>query len=154
NPPGRAPPTPRRRSRRAPGFAAGRLRSPVHPVSLHSAPARPRPVVLVYNGSTMRSPRRLLIIVAAYTALCLFIAGVNALTYMPTGGQANWRISIERSLAEWYLWALVTPAILWLAKRRPITRRTVVGNGSIHLVAMVLVGIAKAIADQYVRRLL
>ena len=108
----------------------------------------------MYNGSTMRSPRRLLIIVAGYTALGLFIAVANSLTYMTTGGQPNWRISVERSLAEWYLWALVTPAILWLAKWRPITRRTVVVNGSIHLVAMVVVGIAKAIADQYVRRLL
>jgi two-component system LytT family sensor kinase len=108
----------------------------------------------VYKGRIMRASRRLLLIVAGYTALGLFIAVANSLTYMTTGSPANWQISIERSLAEWYLWALVTPAILWLAERRPITRRTLVVNGSIHLAAMLVVGIAKALADQYVRRLL
>jgi two-component system LytT family sensor kinase len=102
----------------------------------------------------MRPSRRLLLIFAAYTALGLFIAVANSLTYMTTGNPANWRISIERSLAEWYLWALVTPAILWLAERRPITRRTLVVNGSIHFAAMLVVGIAKARADQYLRVLL
>jgi signal transduction histidine kinase len=108
----------------------------------------------VYNGKAMRGSRRLLFIVAGYTALGLFIAVANSLTYMTTGSPPNWRISIERSLAEWYLWALVTPATLWLAERRPITRRTLVMNGSIHLVAMLVVGVAKVVADQYVRQLM
>src|SRR5262245_41585010 len=102
----------------------------------------------------MRPSRRLLLIFGAYTALGLFIAVANSLTYMTTGYAPNWRISIERSLAEWYLWALVTPLILWLAGRRPITRRTFVVNGSIHLAAMLVVGISKAQADQFVRKLL
>jgi LytS/YehU family sensor histidine kinase len=63
---------------------------------------------------------------AGWTALALFFAAGNSLTYKSTGRPANWALSIERSLAEWWPWAAATPAIAWLAWRFPVRapRRT------------------------------
>jgi two-component sensor histidine kinase len=97
---------------------------------------------------------RLWAIFAGYTALGLFIAAANSLTYLSTGGAANWIPSIKRSLGEWYGWALLTPLILRLAERRPIHRGTLARNGTIHLAVALTISVLKVYMDGWIRRAL
>jgi two-component system, LytTR family, sensor kinase len=106
---------------------------------------------VVYNFGVGARLRLLPAIFLGYTALGLFLAAANSLTYVSTGGAPNWEASIKRSLAEWYAWAALTPLILYLADRFPLTRRTLIRNGALHLAAMLVVGILKLIVDQQIR---
>ena len=95
-----------------------------------------------------------LAILGGYTALALFLAAANYLTYLSTSGTAYWWPTLKRSVGEWYAWAALTPLILYLARRCPIDRGTLVRNGAIHVAAMVVIGIFKLFLDQRVRMLL
>jgi len=85
---------------------------------------------------------------AGWTALALFFAVSASLTYRSTGRAANWTLSLERSLVEWWLWALVTPLIVWLARRCPLDypwpRRAV----AVHLAAGVAIALLKTAAER------
>jgi hypothetical protein len=103
----------------------------------------------------MRSRLRgFLAILGGYTALALFLAAANYLTYLSTSGTAYWWPTLKRSAGEWYAWAALTPLILYLARRWPIDRGTVVRASAIHVAAMVVIGIFKLFLDQRVRILL
>src|SRR5262249_3981019 len=64
-----------------------------------------------------RSLRLWIAIATGWTALALFFAISTSLTYVSTGRPANWTLSIERSLLEWWAWALLTPLVVWVARR-------------------------------------
>jgi signal transduction histidine kinase len=70
-----------------------------------------------------RRVRIWLAIWGGWTALALFFAVSASLTYLSTGRPGNWALSIRRSLLEWWLWALLTPIVVALARRYPIDRR-------------------------------
>ena len=85
---------------------------------------------------------------SGWTSLALFFAVSASLTYLSTGRPASWTLSIQRSLVEWWLWALLTPLVVWLARRFPLDRRRVWRHGSIHLAAGFVVATAKVVADR------
>jgi two-component system, LytTR family, sensor kinase len=87
-------------------------------------------------------------ITAGWTALALFFAVSASLTYRSTGRPANWTLSIERSLVEWWLWAALTPLIVWLAHRYPLDTRWPWRHASIHLAAGTIIAIAKTLAER------
>jgi two-component system, LytTR family, sensor kinase len=89
---------------------------------------------------------------AGFTALGLFMATANSLTYMSMGNPANWTRSVKSSLSEWWGWACLTPLVLWLAERWPISKPRALRNGALHLAAMFAVGIAKLLIDRKVRQ--
>jgi two-component system, LytTR family, sensor kinase len=92
--------------------------------------------------------RNWVIVWAGWTALALFLAVSASLTYRSTGRAANWTLSIERSLSEWWLWALLTPVIVWLAARFPLDRPRPWRNAVIHIGAALVIGIAKTVAER------
>ena len=47
-----------------------------------------------------RSPATIMAVLGGYTALALFLAVANSLTYLSTGNSPNWKASIERSLGK------------------------------------------------------
>ena len=57
---------------------------------------------------------------AAWTALALLLAFSSALTYLTLGRPVSWWTTFARSLTEWWVWALLTPVVAWLADRFPI----------------------------------
>jgi two-component system LytT family sensor kinase len=88
---------------------------------------------------------------AGWTALALYFAVSTSLTYRSTGRPPNWTINIERSLSEWWLWALLTPLVVWLARRFPLHRaRPGVRWRSlaVHVPAGLAIAIAKTFADR------
>lgn len=109
---------------------------------------------MVYNCRVLSRSRRAILIFAGFTALGLFQAVANSLTYLTTSGSANWSPSIKRSLGEWYGWAALTPAILYVARRWPLERGVLLRHGTIHLAAMAATAVLKLFLDRWVRALL
>lgn len=85
---------------------------------------------------------------AGWTALALFLAVSTSLTYRSTGRPANWALTTSRGLAEWWLWALLTPLIAWLARRYPIDERRRWRHVAIHLAAGTTLAVVKTVADR------
>jgi len=97
-----------------------------------------------------RSLRLWIAFTAGWTALALFFGISTSLTYLSTGRAANWRLSIERSLLEWWAWALFTPLVLWLARRYSLDRPQPWRAVLVHLVAGTLLAVVKSGLDRAV----
>jgi two-component system, LytTR family, sensor kinase len=68
----------------------------------------------------MRRARLWLAVLACWTLLALLFASQTLLYYAYAGNRVNsWRVIVP-ALADWYLWAALTPAIARLATRAPI----------------------------------
>ena len=96
----------------------------------------------------IRAWRTWAVVWCGWTALALFFAVSASLTYRSTGRPGNWTLSIERSLIEWWLWALLTPLIAWLARRFPIDRARLWRHGAIHAAAGFPIAVVKTAADR------
>ena len=97
-----------------------------------------------------RRIRTWLAIWAGWTALALLLAASTSLTYLSTGRGGSWGITLGRSLAEWWLWALLTPAIAALATRFPLHGPRRWRHLALHLVAGLLIAVAKTVVDRVV----
>jgi two-component system LytT family sensor kinase len=91
---------------------------------------------------------------AGWTGLALLLAASTSLTYRSTGRPANWALSTERSLAEWWLWALLTPLVARLAQRFPLSGPRWGRHLAFHVVAGTLLAAAKTLADRAILALL
>jgi len=98
----------------------------------------------------MKRLRAWLAVWAGWTALALFFAVSTSLTYRSTGRPANWRLTITRALSEWWLWALLTPAIVWLSRRFPLHGSRTIRNAAIHAAAGTVVAVVKLLVDRAV----
>ena len=70
-----------------------------------------------------------------WTGVGLFFASQTYLTYKSSGGKAPLGFVLEMNLSEWYLWAVLSPGIVWLAQRFPIDRKSWARSLTIHCVA-------------------
>ncbi len=98
----------------------------------------------------MRILRAWLAVWTGWTALALFFAVSNSLTYRSTGRPGNWALSIKRSLSEWWMWAALTPPVAWLARRFPLHGNRLWPNVAIHVATGIVVAIVKTAADRVV----
>ena len=97
----------------------------------------------------MRRPiRNSFLVWCGWTALALFFAVSASLTYRSTGRPANWTLSLERSLTEWWLWALLTPLVVALARRYPLDRPRWRRNASVHVGAGLLLAALKTATER------
>src|SRR6185295_5535956 len=70
------------------------------------------------------------------------------LTYRSTGRPANWTLTIERALSEWWLWALLTPLVVFLSRRFPLHRDRWRRHTAVHVILGLVIGVAKMAADR------
>jgi two-component system LytT family sensor kinase len=96
----------------------------------------------------MRRLRAWLAVWCGWTALALFFAVSASLTYRSTGRPANWFLSIARSLSEWWLWALLTPLVVWLARRYPLERPWRWRHVAVHAIAGASLSVIKTAAER------
>jgi signal transduction histidine kinase len=94
--------------------------------------------------------KKLIALVAAWTAVALFVAITNSITYMSFGQPPRWWLSIRLQLVEWGVWAALTPAVLWYARRVPFGRRTWLAG----LVSHAAGGLVASLAQMTAARLL
>jgi two-component system, LytTR family, sensor kinase len=57
------------------------------------------------------------VILGAWTVVALVFAGHNYLTYAANARPVPFSHALWWSVAEWYTWALLTPLVIWLARR-------------------------------------
>jgi len=86
-----------------------------------------------------------------WTCIALFFASQTYLSYKYSGGEAHWRIVLEINLCQWYVWGLLAPGIIWLARRFPLERGRLASSLGIHLAAGVGVALVKWQLDNLVR---
>ena len=88
-----------------------------------------------------------LVILGVYTVLGVLFTGQVLLDYMYAGHPLAWWRGMALAMTEWYLWALITPAIVWLAGRFRVDRRHWPGALAIHAPASLACTVAKQVAD-------
>jgi two-component system LytT family sensor kinase len=98
----------------------------------------------------MKRARVWLAVWAGWTAIALFFAVGNSLTYKSTGRPPYWTLTIRRSLAEYWLWALVTPAIVALARRVPLRGRRFWFHLALHVCSGAVFAFGKMMIDRAV----
>jgi len=86
-----------------------------------------------------------------WTALALFFATSLWLNYIARGQPANFRASLLVSLSEWWIWALLTPVVVWLARRWPIQRPWSLRNLFLHGAAGAVLATVKVLLERVVR---
>jgi two-component system, LytTR family, sensor kinase len=89
-----------------------------------------------------------------WTGLALFLGVSSSLAYMAVGNPPRWSLTIRMALAETYVWALVAPVVIALARRFPFTRATLPISLPIHVVAAIVISLVKIIVDQIIRQAL
>ncbi|MGH9347071.1 MAG: sensor histidine kinase [Vicinamibacterales bacterium] len=85
---------------------------------------------------------------AGWTALALLFGVSTSLTYVSTGRSANWSINLARTFSEWWLWALLTPVVVRLARRFPLNRTGWRRSLVVHVLAGTATAVAKTAADR------
>lgn len=94
---------------------------------------------------------RWLLVFLFWTALGLFFASQNALSYLYQQGKVFWWPTIKVALSEWYVWALLTPVVVWLARRFPFAEGQRGRAVMIHIVAGVVLTAAKIAIEGWAR---
>ena len=72
-----------------------------------------------------------------WTFVALFFASQTYLNYRSSGGRAPVGLILKMNLVEWYLWGLLAPVIIWLARRILLERLHWARSLVIHLAASV-----------------
>ena len=96
--------------------------------------------------------RTALLIWSAWTALAVFFALTTSLTYVSQGRPPIWGLSLAYSLGQWWIWALLTPPVFWLAGRYPLTRTRLATRLPLHLLMGLGVALIKVRAEGFVRQ--
>ena len=91
------------------------------------------------------------LILFGLTCVALFFASQTYLSYKYSGGEAHWRIVLKINLCQWYVWGLLAPGIIWLARRFPLERGCWISSLGIHLAAGVGVALVKWQLDNLLR---
>ena len=97
---------------------------------------------------------RWLLAVLGWTALAVFFASQTYLSYKYSGGQVHLWLVLKMNLIEWYLWGLLAPGIIWLARRFPLEREHGARSLALHSVAAVGVSLLKWALNNLLRRYL
>jgi len=101
----------------------------------------------------MSRARRAVVFIGIWTLLGLFFASRSILIYSYSQDEVDWVLPLKISLAEWYGWALLAPAVLWLSRRFPLAPRAWRRNLSILVAAGVVVSMTKVVMDGFVQPL-
>jgi LytS/YehU family sensor histidine kinase len=88
---------------------------------------------------------------AAWTLLSLFFASQNYVNAYLTAHYVRRSLTFGQavllSAGEWYIWAVVTPGLLWMARRFPVEKPHRLRNLAVHTAAGLTTGAAKMAAD-------
>jgi two-component system LytT family sensor kinase len=100
----------------------------------------------------MRRPAaQSLIVFAAWTALAIFFAASTSLTYIAQGRPALWSLTATTELAQWWIWAALTPIILWTSRRYAFARGHVARALAVHLPLSLVVAFVTVTIESRVR---
>jgi two-component system LytT family sensor kinase len=92
---------------------------------------------------------RWLLGLAAYTLLGLLFTSQVWIDYAYARHPLPWWRAAAVALADWYLSALLTPCVVWLARRFRIDRRHWAGSLMVHIPVSLTCTVAKQLADTF-----
>ena len=90
---------------------------------------------------------RWILIFGVWTLLGALSAVRVMVTYAYSGNIVTWRRALVIALADWYVWALLAPAIAWLARRFAIERRSWLRSLLFHIPASLFFSILKMVIE-------
>jgi two-component system LytT family sensor kinase len=85
------------------------------------------------------------LVFAAWTVFGLIMANQFYMQLELSGRPASWGRVLRHGLFEAYLWAFVTLAIFWLARRYPLERGRMLRSIPVHLVAAVVLALLRVV---------
>ena len=103
------------------------------------------------SASSVSSVSSLLLVWAAWTALAIFFAVTTSLTYVSQGRAPLWGPVLAQTLAQWWMWAALTPLVFWLSRTRPLRGASWPLNALIHVLVSIVAAIVKVTAEGFVR---
>ncbi|HEX5215797.1 MAG TPA: sensor histidine kinase [Vicinamibacterales bacterium] len=92
-----------------------------------------------------------LLVWAAWSAIAIFFAISTALTYVSQGRPPLWLFNFGTAIAQWSIWALLTPVVFWIGRRWPLARGHLLTRIPLHVVLGVLVAFVKIAIEGRVR---
>jgi two-component system, LytTR family, sensor kinase len=95
---------------------------------------------------------KIVLIFTIWTLLSLLSAVRLMLSYAYSGYAMVWHRALIVALTDWYVWAALTPAIGWLARRFAIERRSWLRSLLVHLPASLFFSILKMVIETNVLR--
>ncbi len=95
----------------------------------------------------MGRTEKLLLYAAGWTLVALFFAAQSFVDASYSSRQLLWHQALVLSLADWYLWALLAPAVYALAVTAPFDSRRWPRSLAIHLPLSVLLPFAEFVAE-------
>ena len=78
---------------------------------------------------------RFLTYILIWTAIASFFSLQAYLAYKSSSGTAHVGALLKFSFSEWYVWALLAPLAIWLARKLPLSRDRIATKLAVHLVA-------------------
>ena len=90
-----------------------------------------------------------LLVLAAYTLLGLLFSSQVWIDYAYARHPLAWWRAAGVALADWWLWAFLTPGVVWLARRFRIDRRHWAGSLAVHVPVSLICTAAKQLADTF-----
>lgn len=125
---------------------------------LRMKPPTDRHLDLYGMGTDVPAPPRLLqgvrwsVVFAFATALGVLSSALAwQLTRWLARPEISWQTIAALNFAYWYLWALATPAVIWLSQRFRFERGGLVRAFAVHLPAVIIVSLGHIVAMQAVQ---
>lgn len=97
---------------------------------------------------------RWLLVFLFWTAIGLFFASQSGLNYLYQQGTVFWWPTIKIALSDWYVWALLTPVAVWLARRFPFAEGKRGRAILVHALAGVVLTAIKILLEGWARNYL
>lgn len=92
------------------------------------------------------------LLLMGWTLLGLFAATRLKLSYFYSGQPITWRNALILALTDWYVWAALSPLIIWLARRFPLEPQSWSSGLLAQIPASVFLSIFKMALEFFVRR--
>jgi two-component system, LytTR family, sensor kinase len=96
--------------------------------------------------------RTALVVLVVFTVLGLLFSSQVWVDYGYSGHRLSWTSALTLALGQWYLWALLTPAIVWLARTFPIERRRLGRSFAVHVSAGLVCAVSVLVAQAALAR--
>jgi two-component system, LytTR family, sensor kinase len=85
---------------------------------------------------------RAFFIIGVWTLFGVFLASQSTLAFSRRDRPFSWQRILLVEMAFAYIWALLTPPVLWLAGRFPLERGRLPGSLTVHVFASIVIGFA------------
>jgi two-component system, LytTR family, sensor kinase len=92
-----------------------------------------------------------LLVWAGWTALAIFFATASSLTFIASYQPPRWDQTLTLAFAEWYVWAALTPLVVWLGGRFPFGARTWLRSALVHAPAGFVFAVLKVTLTRIIR---